>query len=431
MGTSVATARHPPLTSRVVQIYRSPLVQTFATTFAIIILGLISGIQIARALGPHGRGQVAAALLWPGLLVYFASLGLAQAVVVFAATASEREEISTVFSTAAFLGLILSGVALSLGATLIPVLLRSQSPEVIRASRWFLISIPPGMFSGFAVAVLQGRCRFFEFNALRSVVPVGYVVGLAALLAAHALSVMSVVVLQLALSYATCLLAWIVLGKDGIKLSAGNFQIPVAKRLLSFGLRAYAGTLSGTLNQRLDQVLIAAWFPAAQLGLYSVAVSAAGATDTISFAFRTVASGRIAQQASFAEKHLELRRILRRFCPTLLMGVAVLAGLIPHLVPAFYGPGFRDAIPVAEALLVAQMLYAGKTLLTTAAEAFGDSWMGSKAELIGLLPMVVLLTSFLPRWGILGAALASVMTSLIQLGVMLLGFLRKKRGCLT
>lgn len=149
----------------------------------------------------------------------------------------------------------------------------------------------------------------------------------------------------------------------------------------TLALRHTPELLSGTLNQRLDQVLIAAWFPAAQLGLYSVAVSAAGATDTISFAFRTVASGRIAQQASFAEKHLELRRILRRFCPTLLIGVAVLAWLIPKLVPMFYGPGFRDAIPIAEVLLVAQLFYAGKTLLTAAAEAVGDSWLGSKQSL--------------------------------------------------
>lgn len=79
---------------------RSPVTHTFATTLLIVTFGLLSGIQLARGLGPQGRGEVAAALLWPGLLIYLGSLGLFQAVVVFAANTEDRDRISQVLSTA-------------------------------------------------------------------------------------------------------------------------------------------------------------------------------------------------------------------------------------------------------------------------------------------------------------------------------------------
>ena len=425
MGTSVATARYPFLVPGLVRIYRSPVAQTFATTVAIIVLGLISGIQIARALGPNGRGEVAAALLWPGLLVYIASIGLAQAVVVFAARASNEKDVSTVFSTASCMGLVLSSIGALLGGFFVPFVLHSQSAEVVRASRVFLLSIPSGALSGFAVATLQGRCSFLKLNFVRLIVPVGYVMGLAAFVFANSLTVMSVAVLQLVLSYAAWLAGWFILAHERIFFSTRNFRMDVARQLLSFGGKAYAGTLSGTLNQRLDQALLAAWFPAAQLGLYSVATSTAGATDTISFAFRTVVSGRIAQKSSLVEKQIELRQTLARFLPILVTSAGGLALLLPIMVPLFYGSAFRAAILPAEVLLIAQVFYATKNLLTSAAEAFGDSWLGSKAELIGIGPNLLLLVVLLPRLGILGAAVAAVFAYLIEVGVMLRGFARK------
>jgi O-antigen/teichoic acid export membrane protein len=403
-----------------------PLTQTFATTLVIVVLGLLSGIELARALGPLGRGQVAGALLWPGLLTYLGAIGLGQAVVVFTAAQNNQEVNSTIFSTAACLGLALSIFAMAAGFFMLPALLRSQSAEVIRASRVFLLTIPGGILSGFITSCLQGRCSFLKLNFVRLIIPVGYVLGLATLIIFHRISLMSVVLVQLTLSYLTLLLGYMILFTEGIYFSARNAKTRVARELLAFGSKAYLGILSGTLNQRLDQALLAAFFPAAQLGIYSVAVSTAGATDSISFAFRTVASGRIAQKRLLAEKQVELRRMLVRFFPILLAGAAALAALLPKLVPFVYGSEFRSAIVPAEVLLIAQVCYAAKNLLTSAAEAFGDSWLGSKAELIGLGPNILLLVILLPRLGIVGAALASVFAYSIQAGVIGWGFARKR-----
>lgn len=406
------------------RVMRSPVAQTFATTAFIVICGLIAGIQLARVLKPEGRGEVAAALLWPALLIYLGSLGLPQGLVVF--TASEKpDRHSSLLSTAACLGLALSAAAICAGMPLLPFLLRRQSAEVIHAGRIFLATIPGGILSLLAVATLQGRSCFGRFNFVRTITPFGYVLGITGLMLEHRLTVMNVVFVQLVLSYLTFAIAYALLLQEGIHISFARFDAVLAKRLTVFGSKAYVGSLTGTANQRLDQTLLAAWFPAAQLGLYSVAVSASSAADSIGFAFRTVASTHIARHSETNEKIAELRRILARFWPILILGTIVLAVFLPALIPFFYGKAFHGSILPAEILLIAQVFYTSKNLLTSAAEAFGDSWLGSKAELIGFVPMFVLLVLLLPRFGIVGAAAAILAAYGIQLLVMLIGFSAK------
>lgn len=405
---------------------RSPVTHTFATTLLIVAFGLLSGIQLARGLGPQGRGEVAAALLWPGLLIYLGSLGLSQAVVVFAANTADRDRVSQVLSTATSIGLGLGTLVVLVGLVLIPLCLRSQSADVVRASRMFLPTIPAGILSGIVVATLQGRSSFVRLNLVRLVTPAGYVVGIAALTYAHRLNVLNVVFVQLLLSYVTFVIGYAFLFQNGIRLLPIRFEMDLAKRLLDFGVKAYIGTATGTINQRLDQALLVAWFPAEQVGIYSVAVSASGAADTIGFAFRTVASARIAQKIDANDKFCELCRVLGRFGPIMLSGTVVLALLLPILIPLLYGSSFRGSILPAEILLIATALYTTKNLLTSAAEAFGDSWLGSKAELIGLGPTVLLMLMLVPKFGIMGAAYATLFAYAIQLTVMIVGF-RSKR----
>ena len=44
-----------------------------------------SSVQLSRWLGPSGRGQIAAAMLWPMLLMYIMSMGLISAIMYYAA----------------------------------------------------------------------------------------------------------------------------------------------------------------------------------------------------------------------------------------------------------------------------------------------------------------------------------------------------------
>jgi len=63
----------------------------------------------------------------------------------------------------------------------------------------------------------------------------------------------------------------------------------------------------------------------------------------------------------------------------------------------------------------------GKDVLSGAAQALGDPWLGSRTEVVSAVATVVLLLILLPTLGIMGAATASLVAYAIQLGLLVLG----------
>ena len=52
---------------------------SFATTAYIQVLNIATGLIAARILLPEGRGELAALMLWPGLIAELGNLGLSDA----------------------------------------------------------------------------------------------------------------------------------------------------------------------------------------------------------------------------------------------------------------------------------------------------------------------------------------------------------------
>ena len=63
---------------------RPLILRTLVTNLVLSAIGLLNSVLLSRWLGPAGRGEVAAAMLWPTLLVYLSSLGLISAILYFA-----------------------------------------------------------------------------------------------------------------------------------------------------------------------------------------------------------------------------------------------------------------------------------------------------------------------------------------------------------
>ena len=81
---------------------RPLIVRTLLTSFGIAGLGLVNSVLLSRWLGPAGRGEVAAAILWPTLLVYLGSMGLIGAILYFAALPDSKPR--AIFANGLWLG---------------------------------------------------------------------------------------------------------------------------------------------------------------------------------------------------------------------------------------------------------------------------------------------------------------------------------------
>jgi O-antigen/teichoic acid export membrane protein len=181
------------------------------------------------------------------------------------------------------------------------------------------------------------------------------------------------------------------------------FRPSLAVAGISFGIRGWLGGLAQTANARLDQVLMIAFVPARQLGLYAVAVTISSAWGPVAGAVSPPLMARIGS----GERHLMTQAVRMTVMVTVGLGLAV-ALVTPSLLSLLFGPEFRGAIPMAMVLLVASVPLAGASVLSTALQADGTPLIPTIAEGIALIVTVVGLALLLRPLGGMGAAIVSL-----------------------
>jgi O-antigen/teichoic acid export membrane protein len=401
---------------------RQLIVRTLVTNLGTSVLGLINAILLSRWLGPSGRGEIAAALLWPGLLIYLGSMGLILATMYFSSLPGANA--SVVLGNSLWLGVLLSCFAIAIGLVAMPWLLHSQLLAVVSASRWYLLVIPLSLFSQFGISVLQARLRLKALNWLNAVIPAGYLLGTIVLMGLGKLVLINIVQLHLCLNLLVLICTFITLARTGIY---PNFKIDplLAKSILAYGAKVHVGQVSGFANLNLDQALIAAWLPPAALGLYVVAVTSAGMFQIFSAAVQTVAMPSIARQDTAEARRRVFERVFSRYWLLSILLFLALAAVLPLAIPLIYGDAFRLSLIPAEILLLGALFMGARTLLTSGVAALGDPWLVSKASLIALPVTLVLLYLLLPSLGLIGAALASTAAYFAELAVVVSGCYRR------
>ena len=183
-------------------------------------------------------------------------------------------------------------------------------------------------------------------------------------------------------------------------------ELSVARRLGTYGIKAYLGEVSNSLNVRLDQVLIAAFLPAQELGLYVVAVSASQLAIMVSFSIRTVLQPRLINQSDHLARQALIRSGLLQYSIAGGLISLLLAAAVPFAIPLLFGDDFQGAIAPTEILIWAVYSLGFKTILAGVAQAYGDPWLASHAELIGAGVTIATLAILVPTIGIVGRRLA-------------------------
>jgi O-antigen/teichoic acid export membrane protein len=403
---------------------RSLILRTLATNFALAGLGLVNSILLSRWLGPDGRGEVAAAMLWPTLLIYLSSMGLIIGITYFAALPASKPQ--AIFGNALWLGLAQGALAILVGYACLPWLLHSQTAALIGAGRVYLLVVPLSLLTQYGTSILQGRMRLSAFNGLRLILPAGYLIGTIILGLCGRLALLNIILLHLLLNLIAMVATLVVLSSAGTRLRFG-VDGPLAKEMLRYGARVHIGNVTGLANMSLDQALMAAWLPPSYLGLYVVAVSAAGLAQIFSQAVQMVLTPSITQKESLAERAAILQAAFRRYWLLSLLITLGLAALLPVVIPIVFGSNFKEAVWPAEVLLLGVFLIGAKDVLAGGAQALGDPWLGSKAHVVAVVVTIGLLYLLLPRLGIMGAAIATAAAYGTQLAVVAYG-LRQIHG---
>ena len=396
---------------------RGSIIGLATSGYITVLFGFVTGPITARVLGPSGRGEVAAAVVYSANIAVVLSFGLPNAVAY--ALATGRSTASRLLAAAIRYGTFLIAPSLLL-AIYIAVALKHFTAGG-RTGMLLMVGLTPlavvalcieGMVRAIGDLKLLARTRLISMT-----IPLLAVVGLAL---AKRLSVLT--------------MAFVYIGTAAIGLAYTLSQVRARpergdrlRPLLNYGARSAVSSTSLAVSARLDQILIAPLLGAAALGIYAVAVGVsslplglAGAVSTRAFA--AVGAAKDHDPLGVACKYVRLT--LAVTLPLVIM----LAIATPLLVPLFYGHKFGGAVVPAMFSLPATAAIAFFSAAEAGMLALGYPGRASVAQAVGTAIGVVALVLLLRPLGIEGAAIATSIDFMVSAALMAI-FLRRLGPC--
>jgi O-antigen/teichoic acid export membrane protein len=357
--------------------------------------GFVTGPLLAQALGASGRGDLAAVLVPFSLVQGLLAFGIPA--YAYRALPRGRAPAEVIGSLAA--PLLLVGVAAMIVAVPVADALAGGRSTV---RTWLIVGFmatPLVLVQSLLTSSLAALERW-RAVAISTMIPFAVALtGIVILFVTDTLTVGSAA----AVTIGGALLSVVPAVPMLTTIGRPRFQRPLARRGISFGIKAWAGGLAQMANLRLDQVLMITAVPPRTLGLYAVATTLASAP--------TFATGALAQPLMPRIAGGEIGLMPRGVRMALAMSAGVdlaLALIAPTLLAVLFGPEFRDAVPMALVLLVASVPFCGAMVLSSALQADGAPVIPTAGEAIALVVTVVGLLALLRPLGGMGAAIVSV-----------------------
>lgn len=384
---------------------------------------LVGSVLSARLLGPSGRGELAAAVVWIGLLLALADFGIPQSLTYHVARQPEAAPriVGTALALAVVLGLALTAVG---RAALLPLLERRGAAT--EALGWYLLCLPFSLCSTYCSTAFQGLGQFRIYNLIRLAQTGSYVAALA-LVAGLGMHEAKYVVWSMTAIQAAAAVAGLVMMRTLLPLHAWRADRSTLRMLLTYGIKSYPGNLAWLANGKLDQMFISLYMPAEALGVYAVSVSYGSILFGLSGSFASVAFHRVAAAAEPVAARRTLRQLVSwNFALTVPLGAAMIAAA-PVLIPLAFGTSFVQAVRTATILVVSGALLGFNYVLSSGLRGLGRPLAPSRSEAIGLILNVAAMLYLVPRYGIVGAACAACCGYLTTFSMLLWHLLRARR----
>lgn len=379
---------------------------------------VVSGVLVARALGPEDRGYMALVLLVPSLLALVASLGLPLASTYFVARSPESvRAIATKLLVPAGLQAAIA-VLLTLGALL--TVLSGEPARVISAGFVATALAPALLAQTYGLAILQGQRRFRAFNVLRVTPAALYSLGVLGAFLTGFDSLVQLTVVTIAANVTAAALVVAVLLR-GLAPGGGVApdEVPSLSQLTRFGLKGFIGSVSPVESFRIDQAAVALFLNPVSLGFYVVAQAFINLPRFLAQSVGMIGYPSVAARRDPRAARQSLWRHFALGAALALGTVAILEVAVPSLVSLFFGAAFSEAVPIARILLIGALFAGARRVLADGVRGAGYPSLGTIAEAASWVIMLPAMIVLAPKFGPEGVALAVTLAWAASLIVLL------------
>jgi O-antigen/teichoic acid export membrane protein len=360
-----------------------------------------NAVITARTLGPSGRGAIVLVSTGATYLMLISSVGIPIAGRVMLGGPDRRLVVSHYFG----LGLLLLLVQLVLTAIIVPVLLELSGVSVTFADDVLL-----SMYGGALIAAYLLVHSLFGLGLNEHAAYMQAGGALAQLVLVSALAFLGIAspwpYIGALLVGTLCQIAMsgVILAKNGF-LVRPSFAGVAMLELLRRGIPAIGLTLGQSATLRIDRVLIGLFLSASPVGVYSVAATGTEIVWLVPTAlsqilFHKFASRSVDQSSATAARLFSLLISL--------VTAAGLFGIAPYAIDFLVGAKFADALIPLRILLVGAVFLASYQLDSYALAAHDRITHAGLATMFGFGVVLLADLWLIPRYGLVGAAWASV-----------------------
>lgn len=388
---------------------------TFGATLTILLGNIGTGILCARFLGPEGRGEQAAMIMWPQLLGYALIFGLPSALI-YRLKTNERDK-SELFSASILLGFSQAILAAAVGIVLIPVWLGSYDHGVVAFAQMCMLITPLVTLTPVLESALKAENEHKLYNRLRL------------LTIAVTLLAISFFVLTGRMTPHNTALAYLLASMPSFFLMVRKlialYQPKLkklkqsVKRLTGYGIRSAGIDLLGTVSDKLDQALIIAFLSPAQMGLYVVALSLSRMLNIFQSSIVSVLFPKMAGMDNGVIGPMTLKVARISFGCSILAALVLMAAGSPVL-QLLYGKEYLGSVGVYRILLLEVVLHGTIWILAQAFMSVGRPGVITLQQMLGVGLNIPLMLFLIPKFGITGAALSLLTATSVRMTFILI-----------
>ncbi|MCL4079346.1 oligosaccharide flippase family protein [Coriobacteriia bacterium Es71-Z0120] len=376
--------------------------ETMATRVALLGIGLVTSVLIARSLGPAGRGLQATVAAITALGVQFGNLGLHSSNTYY--VAKDKRLLPVLVGNSMLVGLGVGSIICLAVAAAIAVRpdISPLAPTLLALA---LAGVPIGLSYLLLQNLLLGVGEVRAYNTIELVMRIVMVLVLAVLIVGKRVSVEGVALVGLAVS---AISGWWALARLRRHLNAKvTVALPILRQHLSYGVKAYFSALFAYTVLRADILMCKYILGAEPTGQYSIAASMADLVYMLPVVAGTIMFPRLSATADAADRWMKAKRAAK-WMGVLLVGLALLAGLLAApAVRLLYGDAFLPAVPAFLWLLPGIVALGVNAILMNYFASEGMPAVAVWSPALASLVNIGLNLWLLPQMGIQGAGVAS------------------------
>lgn len=388
---------------------------TLLSRIPVMLLSFISVVLLTRLLGPEGNGVYTFVYAGLNLFIIVAGFQLDGSLTYFLSNGQyENNKVLTTIGRFTLLTILLFIILLFIIIFLLPggVELFIPKDQPVFFFFWYLaIAFIIRIASNLIQAALRGLFRFKAFNLYITLLQLLPVIVYGTLLI---ISFIQKIHYSLIMYFRIILINEAVIVLAGIYILWKSNEILFSKNaatyykpVFQYSSKNLLGTIGHFLNKRLDVWFVEFYRGISVLGQYGLATQITNFISEALTPFNQVLLPYLT--GSSPEQHkLMVGRIARLNLYIALLAAVIIAGSSWFFIPILFSHKFDEAIPASQILAIGIIFISQRLVFTNYYKATNQLGITIKASWGGVIITILLDIFLIPKYGIIGASIASV-----------------------